>query len=46
LFDDVRYGDRNADRAGAGALLELERSLRHLHPERTGGNGPVLAVPR
>jgi len=46
LFDDVRYGDRHADRAGAGALLELERSLRHLHPERTGSNGPVLAVPR
>ena len=46
LFDDVRYGDRRATRAGASELLELERALRSLRPDSTGSAGPVLAVPR
>jgi len=46
LFDDVRYGDRHADRAGAGELLELERVLRSLRADRARATEPVLAVPR
>ncbi|RNL81031.1 DUF4129 domain-containing protein [Nocardioides marmorisolisilvae] len=46
LFDDVRYGDRHATRAGATDVLDLERALRHLRPESTTASGPVLAVPR
>ena len=46
LFDDVRYGDRRATRAGAGDLLELERTLHTLRPEQMSGPGRVLAVPR
>ncbi|MFL6021831.1 MAG: DUF4129 domain-containing protein [Marmoricola sp.] len=45
LFDDVRYGDRHATRAGANDLLDLERRLRALRPE-SSGSGPLLAVPR
>jgi hypothetical protein len=46
LFDDVRYGDRHATRAGAGDLLDLERALRGLSPATSTEVGPVLAVPR
>jgi hypothetical protein len=46
LFDDVRYGDRHATRAGATDLLDLERSLRGLRPESGTTTGPVQAVPR
>jgi hypothetical protein len=46
LFDDVRYGDRHASRAGATDLLDLERTLRDLRPEAGPADGPVLAVPR
>jgi hypothetical protein len=46
LFDDVRYGDRHATRAGAGELLDLEKALRSLRPEGTREAGPVMAVPR
>jgi hypothetical protein len=46
LFDDVRYGDRHATRAGATDLLDLERALRTLRPEVSSSDGPVLAVPR
>jgi hypothetical protein len=46
LFDDVRYGDRHATRAGAADLLDLEHRLRELRPDRTAETGPVLAVPR
>jgi len=46
LFDDVRYGDRHATRAGASDLLDLERALRSLRPDPTSADGPVLAVPR
>lgn len=46
LFDDVRYGDRHATRAGAADLLDLDRALLGLRPETAAGSGPVLAVPR
>lgn len=46
LFDEVRYGDRHASRAGASDLVELERTLRNLRPDTGSQAGPVLAVPR
>lgn len=46
LFDDVRYGDRHATRAGATDVVDLERTLRGLRPESPAAHGPVLAVPR
>lgn len=46
LFDDVRYGDRHASRAGATDLIDLENSLRSLRPDTTAEAGPTLAVPR